>query len=371
MRFSAHSLLLSLCLSASLLASEARGTDDLVTLYIPAFNGPRELGQNVATVLNLEIWRTLRKAAHEKLFGRGLVVWDTTSLGASSFEAADELARQGLDLSDGKRVYPQLVFWGNTREFGPGVVVECFLSIPPAYASSVVRDKWEVTIPHDQIELHIHADLPQRRYEFSPIVLKKELVDSYTKPTALQIYPSRDAKVPIGSVGTKFEARRQIDGWVELKSEGKVGWVPLPKLSEDKNELVDFVGGVIRIFRSDWDGAIDLFERVVKNPQAPTALKIDALLYEVLAKSKSGRDTEEHLQLAYRLSPFYRTTTVYSIMAKLEAISKVVNRPDSQKTVPTLIRQIERELNNNQALFLPDDPWLSAVSQLLNVLPYH
>ncbi|MGC3976201.1 MAG: hypothetical protein QM771_17715 [Nitrospira sp.] len=368
MRFVFRSVLLSLSFGF-LLGSPAiaGGSNDLVTIYIPAFNGPRELGLNVATVLNLQIWRTLRMAAEHKTFGRGLVVWETQPLTSQSFESADELARVGLDLSDGKRVYPQLVFWGNTREFGGGIVVECFLSIPPSYTGNA-RDKWAVTIHKDGIDHHIHADLPQRRYEFSTITLSKDLVDTYSKPTALQIYPTRDAKYPIGSVGKTYEARQQLDGWVLLESDGLVGWVPLPKLSKNRNELVDFVGGVIRILRSDWNGANALFEKVVRNAQAPSALKVDALLYQVMAKSKAGQNPEETLQLVRHLAPFYRATTMYSVMSKLDAMSRTASEGHPNKGTKTIIQQIETELSDGQQLFLPDDPWLTAVIQLLHTL---
>lgn len=371
MRVLIFSILLLLSLFVSLgMPAQVGASNDLVSIYIPAFNGPRELGVNVATVLNLQIWRTLRMAAHNKTFGRGLVVWGTEPLSTNFFESADELAHQGLDLSGGKRVYPQLVFWGNTREFGSGIVVECYLSIPPSYAGNA-RDKWEVIVPHDDIDLRIHADLPQRRYEFSAMVLKKELVDAYTKPTALQIYATREAKKPIGHVGTQYEAHQQLDGWVLLESNGIEGWVPLPQLSKNKTEIVDFVGGVIRVLRSDWDGANQLFDKVVRNAQAPTALKTDALLYQVLAKTKAGHNPENALQLAHQLAPFYRATTVYSVMVKLEALSKVAKRPRPNKAMDDLIVQIEAELAGKKQLFLRDDAWLLAVLELLNTLRYN
>jgi hypothetical protein len=369
MNYTIRRFVTSLCLAASLVTfSNADAQDDLVTLYIPAFSGPPELGLNVATVLNLQIWRTLRKAHQGKTFGRGLIIWDTDHLAGRSFEVADEMARRGLDLSNQRRVYPQLVFWGQTQVFGAGVVVEAFLSIPPISGDGRIRDRWEVTIQKEPIDLIIDADLPERRYEFSPIVLKKELVKSYTKPTALPIYASREATTPIGNVGAKFEAREQHDEWVRLESDGKDGWVPLPNLAKERNELVDFVGGVIRIFRSDWNGAITLFEKVVKNARAPTALKIDALLYQVMAKSKAGQDPTASLKKALDLSPLRRTTIVYSVMAKLEVLSREIVSPSGAKTVANLIQKIETELQDNRQLFSPGDTWLAAVTQLLETL---
>ena len=358
-----------LLLFSSLLSFLATPTtyanSNLVTIYIPAFNGPQEISLNVATVLNLQIWRTLRKAVNNKTFGRGLVVWDTTPLQSQSFESADEQARLGLLVSQGERVYPQFVFWGKAREFGSGIVVECFLSIPPSYAKKA-HDGWDVTISHSGGDFRVHADLPQRRYEFSPIILRKEVVETTVSPRLCKSMPlAMKKKFPIGSVGGKFDARQQLEQWVLLESEGKVGWVPLPKLSERRSEVVDFVGGLIRIFRSDWDGANHLFERVVKNPKSPTTLKVDSLLYQALAKIKAGHDATENIVLARQLAPFYQITAVYSVMAKLEALKKGGHAAEIKTNI---IHEIKEELARNEQLFLSDDPWLATVSKLLDAV---
>jgi hypothetical protein len=344
------------------LADQTSPKNDLVTIYIPAFSGPDEIGLNVGTVLNLQIWRTLRKAANNKTFGRGLVVWSEAPLNTRSFDEVNEFSRVGLAFGGGKRVYPQLVFWGNARQFGSGIVVESFLSIPPAYIPGVC-DGWDVIIPDKQGDFRIHADFPQHRYEFTPIVLKKELLEKYSKPTALQIYANPTSNVPIGEVGLAFEAREQREGGVILKSNGKVGWVPLPQLSENRNEVVDFVAGVIRIFRADWDGADALFDRVVKDTQASTTLRIDASLYQVMSKTKAGKDASQSLARAKELAPFYYGSTVYSVMAKLEMLGKAA--PHSPMKVQSLMSEIKEELSKDDALFMPNDPWRSSVLSFL------
>ena len=59
----ATSLLLGwmLTLGYALPASSQQGRDQVI-LLIPAFEGPDALGLNVATVLNLKLFSTLRKA---------------------------------------------------------------------------------------------------------------------------------------------------------------------------------------------------------------------------------------------------------------------------------------------------------------------
>jgi hypothetical protein len=358
---------LVLCLSSA--ASGATGTnDDLVTLYMPAFYGPGAIGQNVTTILNLQIWRTLRKAPTPNLkkldFGRGLVVWDTQTLREPSFLSAEDSARHGVQLGDGSRVYPQLVLWGKARQFGDGVVVESFLSIPQAYAPSPwVQDQWEIVLPYGESTITVDADLPRRRYEFSAIALDDDVVKAYTTPRTLKIYESKSKMREIGVVGDKFEAQRHEGEWVLLTSDAHTGWVHLPGLS--RNEVVDFVSGVIRIFRSDWDGAVALFDRVTKNPNTPDSLKADALLFEIMAQSKGGRDPHETIARAYDQAPYSRTRVIYSVMANLEQLTRILKIPGSEKTSRTLIARIRQEVENNRPLFPEADPWLATVTSFL------
>lgn len=345
--------------------------EDLVTLYMPAFEGPDALGKNVATILNLEIWQTLRKAPtpnpNKLNFGRGLVVWDTQTLPEPNFRAAEEFSRAGITISSEERVYPQLVLWGKARPFGDGVVVESFLTIPPSFApSAVTRDHWVITIPLRGSAMTIVADLPRRRYEFSAIGLDNNLVQRYTAPNALTIYDPQTGKKPIGTVGLKFEAREHRGTSVVVESKGIVGLVHLPGLS--RNEVVDFVGGIVRMFRGDWHGAIGLFKRVLRNPSTPSSLKVDALLYQVFAKSKAGLDPEDEIKQVHVLAPYSRSKVVYSVMARLERLSRVLETREFDPTDRPLIDHIQNELTQNQALFSPDDPWLVTITALLKDL---
>ncbi len=95
-----------------------------VALYIPAFEGEDALGRNVATVLNLQIWQTLRKAPFPNpqriSFGEGMVIWDDVPLSSQTHEGAVEAAREfGTDM----------VLWGKAWRYGDGVAVQAYLTI--------------------------------------------------------------------------------------------------------------------------------------------------------------------------------------------------------------------------------------------------
>ena len=73
-------LLILVLIATQLLVANAIAdpTTDEIRLYVPAFDGPGSLGKNVATILNLQIWRTLRKEPDKdpkgEDFGRGMMV---------------------------------------------------------------------------------------------------------------------------------------------------------------------------------------------------------------------------------------------------------------------------------------------------------
>jgi len=67
---------------------------------------------------------------------------------------------------------------------------------------------------------------------------------------------------------------------------GVTGWVRMPNLSAVHSEVIDFAGGVIRILRHDWSGALQLSENVVENPRTPLAVLVDAYLYLGIAADK-------------------------------------------------------------------------------------
>jgi len=51
----------------------------------------------------------------------------------------------------------------------------------------------------------------------------------------------------------------------------------MPNPSAEHSEVIDFAGGVIRILRHDWSGALQLFEKVVENPRTPLAVLVECL----------------------------------------------------------------------------------------------
>lgn len=225
-----------------------------ITLYVPAFGGPESLGNNVATILNLQVWETLRKAPYPNpkniSFGDGLILWDDKPLPSQAPSAAVLAAHNyGADL----------VLWGKAWHYGNGVVVQAYLTIPAADRRSI----WEVMLPGADNDMRVSIDLPPLQYEFHPIVLTRAIVDNYSSPSALKLYASPKSTDVTGFVGNAFTALEQDGSFARVESNGAQGWLHLPSLSANRSEVVDFIGGIIRVLRADWDGAQRLFQDVI------------------------------------------------------------------------------------------------------------
>lgn len=323
-----------------------------VTLFVPAFEGPDSLGRNVATILNLQIWQTLRKAPFPNpsnlKFGDGLVIWDDAPLSPQTHDRAERVGRDND---------ADVVLWGKARRYGDGVVVQSYLTMP---ASDKLR-LWEVRVPTAS-GASIGIDVPRLRYEFGPIALTRAVVDSYSSPGALKLYASPTSTEAVGVVGGAFTALEQGANVARVESGGTRGWIRLPSLSASRSEVVDFVGAIIRVLRADWDGAARLFQNVITNPRAPASLKVDAHLYRGVALEHSGSGGAAELRRAYELNPYDRTVVSYLLMSHLAALMRTPASDPERGRIVSAAREL---VASKRYLFPSDDPWLKRVTDVL------
>ncbi len=337
-------------------ASSQQGRNQ-VTLLIPAFEGPDALGLNVATVLNLKLFATLRKAPWpnpKKLsFGDGLIVWDRAPLGESSHETALRAARSSN--------YPtQLVLWGKAAQYADGVFVQAYLTLPVLDSGQGARPEvWQLSFRDRSSETILETDIPGHRYAFEPIVLDNETVNLYSSPSALKIYRDKSLREEIGTLNDGYFKAREHSPDGEWLVEPMKGWVPLPGLAQQSGGIAEFTGGVVRIFRADWDGATDLLRRVLKHPSTPTAIRIDTLLYLGLAAEKQQRSGRKEIEQAYALNPLSQTSATYMIM---NAFADYLRMPPGNRLAA--ISRVGVLLEQNRFLFAPDDAWLTAADSV-------
>lgn len=334
----------------------AVGQARYVGLLVVPFAGPEPFGLKVATILQLQIWQTLRLAPpnniHKLTFGRGIVYWDE---GAAPTRHAEALARlAGLEA--------QMVLWGRTHEFGDGVVVQAHLTVAEGYrVDSGPGTLWSVSLPElAATKGAISVGLPAPTFEFAPIVLQSKVVDLFKSPAGITIYEDRNFTVPKGELGGDFRAVEQGRDSARVQSGGVTGWVRLPGLSASRSEVTDFSGGLIRIFRRDWGGAIDLFTRVTRTPNAPVSIRVSSYLLMAAASRRqheqigAADQSLEFVEAAERLNPYVRDTIKYKCMALL-AGPRHAER----------MRRLEETVRRSEYLFPKDDQWLGKVKQVL------
>ncbi len=345
-------------ISALIPANLMAGVDQ-VSIYIPSFDGPKELGRNVATVLNLQIWQTLRRAPWPENpdnlhFGYGLIYWDNETLSEQSHTEAERTIK-------GLSMLAQMSFWGKAYQYGGGVVVQSNLSIP---AYNDFRENkfeiWKTKLNGKTIEL----DIPRRRIEMSSIVLEPSVIEKYSLPSALKMYKNQVGDEEVGEVGDSYVAIKFVPGFAYVKSKGIKGWVRLPQLSKRPTEIVDFVAGVIRVFRGDWRGAAVKMQGVINNANTKRPLKIDAYLYRGMALERQGESGRKMFEYTYRLNPYSKTTIQYLIMSDLSALNRLTG-VTKDKEGNEIKKRIKDTILEYRYLFRDDNPWLFKVQENL------
>lgn len=349
-------LILAGLLPASVTAQLECPPPSCVNAFIPAFEGPQPLAQNVANILTLQLWRTLRKAPTpnpKKLeFGSGQVTPGERLSKQSSVVA--EMAARDLDA--------QMTLWGYAENYGNGVVAQAYLSLPNYEDHRHRRPEfWRLRLADSDIV----ADLPRRQFEITPIVLRSQLVQRYSSPTALQLCPEKREPCkgsPLGNVG--FRAYNHEGTWSYIvTSDHRKGWMNLPGLSESPNEIIDFTGAIISIYRGDWDQANRLLARVLATPSLRSSIAVDALLLRTMVAEQSGKSGLEFTERALAANPYSRVAIQYRVMVDISQATRSTSQSSNHSLAATAIF-----LNERRQLFLPEDPWLLAVTRAFRAL---
>jgi hypothetical protein len=340
---------------------------DQITVFFPAFEGPGKLGLNVSTVLSLQLAQTTRRYPwpdnpdhHE--FGEAIIRWSAEPLEKYSVSEITEVAQK-------KNLLAQIVIVGKARRYSKDIVVELEVLLPryrsPQPAGGTITDgekndfrqknfeTWLIDIGGERIQV----DLPKRYFSISTIVLKPEIVDRYGAASGLPIRESIEGGRVLGETGDQIrfiEFNKRLPGApAKIRSGGVVGYVSLPELSDEASEFADMVGGILQVFRGDWQWAINSFTNVLENPKTRTPLKVDALLYRGMARFKKGGNGLSDIASAVELAPYDATAIRYLVMAQLA-------NGEDKKTIAEILEQ-------KSLLFGGNDHWLKQVRRFLEV----
>jgi len=304
---------------------------DQITVFFPAFEGPGKLGLNVSTVLSLQLAQTTRRYPwpenpknHD--FGEGIIRWSATPLENYSVSEMTKVAQRNNLLA-------QIVVAGKAKRYGKDVVVELDIVLPkysklPSLRSSnsgnYKRDFRERNFELWQIKLEdrvIELDVPKRYFSISSIVLRPDVVEKYSTASGLTIRDSLNGGHIIGKTDENLrfiEFNKRLPGApTKVRSGGVEGYVSLPEISNNVSEFADMVGGILQVFRGDWEEAIKSFTNVLANSKTRVPLKVDALLYRGMLKYKNGQNGYSDIAAAAELAPYDSTVVRYLVMALL------------------------------------------------------
>lgn len=353
-------LLLALLVGASSLGASPAAAIEIRTMFVP-FGGPTDLGRSVATILALQFWQTLRKQppgqATPADFGDGSVYWIGRQVPVETHQKASTLA-QAIDVT------AQQVLWGQVHPFDNGALATSYFTLPDYRDFRPIRNEaWMLALRRGDRSAILSVDVPQRVYAFEPIVLPADFVAKYSTPGAIQMMSEKGGGRPLGPLGINFVRIESDNDYAKVYSNKKTGWVYLPQIGRHKPELIDFAAGIMRIYRTDWQGAIDLFGNVLKNEGAPTNIRIDSLLYVIRAKSELGQAADGEVKQALALGPASRRVAQYVAMYYLARCYRAPPKPAT-------CRQSDRDFLTDfaeryDALFGQDDRWLAQLKDLV------
>jgi len=339
-------------------APSPQAQERMVGLLVAPFTGPNPLARKAATVIHLQAWQTLRMAAAVNgktlSFGRGILQWTEADPPTTHASALALLAGSTS----------QMTLWGRAQEFGAGVVVQAYLSVSDADGAMAANDVlWRLT-PDELPAANrtIAVGLPTTLFEFGPIVLKPDVIPLLNTQVGIPMYRDRTFTEQIGALSGDFVALEQGPNMARVRASGvaEPGWVRLPGLSNNRSEVTDFAGGIIRIFRQDWSGAIDLLTRVTTAKGAPTSIRISS--YQLMSAASQRLHEQvgtpsrsvEYAEAAEKLNPFLRETVKFKCMALLAA-----------DRLEATTRKLEETVRAGASLFPQSDPWLGKVKTVL------
>jgi len=325
----------------------------IVRTYVPQFANSN-LGANVATILTLRLWTTLRPRPIPNptnlFFGRGEIKWSPRVLDEQSADAA-AIAAKNAD--------SHMALWGGVQEYGSGVVVDANLTIPVITAVAGGAQTWTVRVRGVQLEL----GLPSPTYQFSPLVISREVVDKYSRPNQVRLCETKEVDCRGTALGNSFIAQR-IDGDFALATASNkfTGWAYLPDLSEAQNEVVDFTAALISYLRTDFEQSERLFDRIKGHKVESLVLNDSAILAGI--SQYRQRKALDGLQAIHAQNPYSR----YAVQALVMAGIELIGASSAGESRNSQLKAITELVESYRHLFAPRDRWLANADRCLRLL---
>ncbi|MFN1549383.1 hypothetical protein ACK14S_08380 [Vibrio natriegens] len=337
---------------------ETSSERERIHILVPKFQGDSNVAMGVTNFLRLQVSATFQEAG---TFTRAMMIFDPTPLAKSTHNAA---VKRGLLPT----IAAHFVLWGHAYSLVDGVAVQTKLSVTPMLTKRFPRPEvWSVKAPQlDGSHVYISVALPRETYGFSTILIGNNVAQRYTTPIkGMKIYLDPTWEKQIGTVGNQFRAHEYRNNAVKLNSNGVQGWVRLDFINEEENQVVEFVGSLIRICRGDWNGAEVLLNSLQNRKSIMNEQRTDIELLLGLVKEKQGQSGLENFRLAVDLSPFNQIAVSYLLLGQ---IAELQRSKDKDKQINAQLLMLRQDISRFSILFSPESRWLKAVKQFVD---YH
>jgi hypothetical protein len=342
-------------------------------VYTPTFSAPAEsrLGINAATLTNLAIVKTLREAPYpnpQKLnFGHGCVEWTLGTWGT-------QLPGLNSIVTVANAYDAQMVLDGDAYPYGTGAVVTARLYMTPRPRAGSLSRVWRIAIEPATAaasgaaqtraqELVLDA-IPEREFEFRSVALVGNDLAAYDSPDLLEVHRGGPKGPVVGRIGDGFRALRQEATSAEVITySGIHGYIETPIPRREVTAIGDFVGAIIRLLRSDWDGALALFSQADQSTALPLSLSVDAQLMSAYCLEQRGQNGRRSVEKAADLSPSAPRVLKARTMVLLAEIVRSERARDAA-SVGRQTAEYRRAVAALSQALGSDDPWVQQATAI-------
>ena len=226
---------------------------------------------------------------------------------------------------------------------------------------------WSVPTSRNGKLIRVEAEFPQLYYHFSVIKFSQKFVKSY-KDTGVVVTMGKGSGKVIENFGPAYREYREGDYERVYNDRGVKGWRYTPVITENPPGIGEFTGGVIRLLRSDWQGAIATLQGMLSEQNLdgdrklvlPAEVQIDATLHIIRAKSELGLDASPEIGRALKLAPLSTSVIKYTAMhyiARCFSARASLRRSGCSEDDRERLRKL---ISISQPLFNADDDWYKA-----------
>lgn len=322
-------------------------------ILIPQFSGPKPISKNVRTTIYFELSQAF--GTREKLDKGAWLLYGSSELAQPTHNAAIYEATWASIRAD-------LVLWGIVNDFSDGAVIQLFLTITRIIEERQARPEiWKIAATDStNKQYNFSKSIPSLYYEFEPLKLDKNVILKFEDPKGIPLYKSKNSDEIIGYLGEIYWFLEFRDRAILVESNGKIGWLHLLNLSNQKNEALFFAQSVVQFFRGDWTGCINSLSDMLKNPNIPKSLRIDSLIYQGIALEKIGKSGSDNFVLAYSLNKLNKTAASYLLMSRISDLEKA-KRYNNMAQIQEGIRRLKVLLMSTKVLFDQNEEWFNNI----------